>query len=90
MPIVDDSHRDPVPGFEGRWLAGFASVGSTGFVVIVQTHYDAALAPHARLSRRLAVRVGGATLTWVMVFCFVLWAVARRRQGRVGPPTSTL
>lgn len=31
------SYRDPVEGFDGRWLAGFAPVGETGFVVVVQT-----------------------------------------------------
>ena len=33
----DASHRDPVPGYEGRWLAGFAPVADTGLMVIVQT-----------------------------------------------------
>jgi eukaryotic-like serine/threonine-protein kinase len=29
--------HDPVPGFGGRWLAAFAPVGRTGFVVLVAT-----------------------------------------------------
>jgi hypothetical protein len=41
--LADDNHTDPVPGFEGRWLAGFAPVGHTGYAVIVQTRYEAPL-----------------------------------------------
>ena len=33
-------YRDPVPGFEGRWLAGLAPVGDTGLIVVIQTRYD--------------------------------------------------
>ncbi len=39
--LGSDDHRDPVPGFEGRWLAGFARVGQTDYVVVVQTRYQA-------------------------------------------------
>jgi len=42
---------DPVPGIEARWLAGFAPVGETGFIIIVQTRYDPRPWP-ARPSRR--------------------------------------
>jgi hypothetical protein len=78
-PIIDDDHRDPVPGYEGRWLAGFASVGDTGFVVIVQTRHDAAVAPNARLSRRLASRTGIALLAWLTLCTAGVW-LFRRRQ----------
>lgn len=80
VPITDDTHRDPLPRFEGRWLAGFAPVGKTGFVVIVQTRYDTAIAPNARLSRRLLVRVGAVILAWSVVFSAGLWGHARRRR----------
>jgi hypothetical protein len=66
-PITDDSHLDPVPGFEGRWLAGFAPVGDTGFVVIVQTRYDAAVEPNARLSRSFARRAGAVILVCILM-----------------------
>jgi predicted Ser/Thr protein kinase len=36
---VSDAHRDPVPGFEGRWIAARAPVAGTCFVVIVQSPY---------------------------------------------------
>jgi len=77
-PITDDAHRDPVPGYEGRWLAGFARVGGTGLVVIVQTRYDAAVAPNARLSRRLALRTGVALLAWLALCAAGVWLYRRR------------
>jgi eukaryotic-like serine/threonine-protein kinase len=41
-------YRDPLPGFEGRWLAGIAPVGDTGLFVVVQTRYDLPLNPILR------------------------------------------
>ena len=45
---ADDGYADPVGyverDYEGRWIAGFAPVGSSGFVVIVQQPYEEALA----------------------------------------------
>jgi hypothetical protein len=87
-PIPDDAHRDPVPGFEGRWLAGFAPVGDTGFVVIVQTRYDAALKPNTRLSSRLAWRSSAVILVWLAAFGTFLWAFFRRRRSL--PSASTI
>lgn len=37
----------------GRWLAGFAPIGNTGFVAIVETPRDAAAAPNQTLARQL-------------------------------------
>jgi serine/threonine-protein kinase len=41
---MDSAYEDPVgtrdPRYRGRWLAGFAPVGNTEFVVIVQQRYD--------------------------------------------------
>jgi hypothetical protein len=41
LQLVD--YRDPVPGFEGDWLAAMAPVGKTGFVVLVATRKGPAL-----------------------------------------------
>ena len=43
----DDGFRDPVDRDDRRWLAGFAPVGSTGFVVAVlqDEEGDAAIGP---------------------------------------------
>jgi hypothetical protein len=30
-------YRDPVPGFEGEWLAAVAPVGDTGYLILVET-----------------------------------------------------
>jgi hypothetical protein len=79
-PITDDAHRDPVHGFEGHWLAGFAPVGETGFVVIVQTRYDAAIKPNAHLSRHFASRTSTVILVSIMVFGASLWLYVRRRR----------
>ena len=44
---MDASYTDPFaeqnPKYAGRWLAGFAPVGNTEFVVIVQQRHDAAI-----------------------------------------------
>ncbi len=85
-PITDDAHRDPVPGYEGRWLAGFARVGDTGFVVIVQTRHDAAVAPNARLSRRLASRTGIVLGAWI-VLCAAVWLYWRVWRPPGGEPS---
>jgi hypothetical protein len=83
-PITDDAHGDPVPGYEGRWLAGFAPVGDTGFVVIVQTRYDAAVAPNARLSRRLASRTGAVLVAWIALCAAGVWLYRRGARPREG------
>jgi hypothetical protein len=42
-PVKVADYEDAVPGFEGKWLAAFAPVGKTGFVVLVQTRRSATL-----------------------------------------------
>jgi hypothetical protein len=41
----EDPVRIPHPDYQGRWLAGFAPVGNTELVVIVQQRYDEAITP---------------------------------------------
>jgi serine/threonine-protein kinase len=36
-PVKAGDYQDSMPGFTGRWLAAFAPVGKTGFVVLVRT-----------------------------------------------------
>jgi serine/threonine-protein kinase len=36
-PLKVKHYEDPIPGFEGPWLAALAPVGRTGFVVLVAT-----------------------------------------------------
>jgi hypothetical protein len=49
--LIDRDHVDPRR--PGRWLAGFASVPETPWVVIVETREDAAVARNVRLSERV-------------------------------------
>ena len=45
-PVKIADYRDAVPGFDGSWVAAFAPVGNTGFVVLVQTRREATLTWH--------------------------------------------
>jgi len=81
FPVPDDDHRDPVPGFEGRWLAGMAPVGSTPFAMVVQTRYDTAVAATQRLAGRL--RKGfGATLGIAIAIGALVVGITRARRAR--------
>ena len=48
-PCEDESGKTR----SGPWLAGFAPIGNTGFVAIVETPREAAAAPNQTLARRL-------------------------------------
>ncbi|HRI66737.1 MAG TPA: protein kinase [Polyangium sp.] len=53
-PVMDGSCVDESGKTRpGRWLAGFAPIGHTGFVAIVETPREAAAAPNQTLGRRL-------------------------------------
>jgi serine/threonine-protein kinase len=60
-----DDYEDPVAvrhaDYGGRWLAGFAPVGNTEFVVIVQQRYDEAVEPYQSAVRDLFL-LGGIVL----------------------------
>ncbi len=79
--VTDDDHHDPVPGFDGRWLAGFAAVGDAPFAVIVQTRHEAAVAPNQRLASRMRA-VSGVALGVALVACAALFWVGRARRRR--------
>jgi hypothetical protein len=38
-PLEVDDYKDPVPGYGGRWVAGFYPVARTGYLVGVGTPY---------------------------------------------------
>jgi hypothetical protein len=80
-PITDEAHRDPVPGFEGRWLAGFAPIGGTGFAVIVQTRSDSAVGPNARLWSSFARRASVPFLAWLLLIGASVVAYGRYQRG---------
>jgi hypothetical protein len=73
-----DQYRDSVAGFEGRWLGGFARVGETPYVVVVQTRY-AAIEIVTRWLWRL-VACSAAFLTIGLAVLFVGFPSLRRRM----------
>jgi serine/threonine-protein kinase len=80
FPPVDD-YRDPVGSYskdyQGRWIAGFAPIGNTGFFVIVQQRFDDALRVDPFVSWNLAVGIA-------LTFCFLIAIVfvLMHRKGR--------
>jgi hypothetical protein len=64
-----EGYQDPVSNEPGKWLAAFAPVGHTGFVVIVQTRENAVLAVNTLLAQRIAwwslPFALGAALVWL-------------------------
>ena len=75
-PLKVVSYRDPLPGYGGPWLAAFAPVGRTGFVVGVQSRAERT-APWADLATRGPIVLGvAAALFAILAGAFV---VVRRR-----------
>jgi serine/threonine-protein kinase len=84
---VDLDYRDPLwadgrnPEYAGRWLAGFAPVGRTELVVLVQESYDAAVEPDRSRTfgmsawSALAAALGAAVVGMVG---YGAWRAARR------------
>jgi serine/threonine-protein kinase len=72
---TDDQFADPVEG--GRWLAAFAPVGNTEFVVIVEQRYEDAVS-----WRWIVVELGGWLLAAALIVTAVMgaatWFSARR------------
>jgi serine/threonine-protein kinase len=48
---MDDNYQDPTEA--GRWLAGFAQVGNTELIAVVQTPYERAVASDRALAKSL-------------------------------------
>ena len=80
QPLAWERYRDPVPGFSGRWLAGVAPVGGTGYVVVVQTRHADAVRPGRTLAYRLTVYAGAPLGAGLVVLAIAaVWATLRRR-----------
>lgn len=76
-PLQDPDYFDPLLG--GRWLAAFAPVGGTGYVVVVQTRDAVAIRPSNGLHRfgvGIAFGSGSLLALWTGFF---LWRRARER-----------
>jgi eukaryotic-like serine/threonine-protein kinase len=74
---IDLDYHDPVDARQGKWLAGFAPVGNTEYVVIVQQRVENALESDASLPRALLLW-GVLALTLGAIGTVVLRGFARR------------
>lgn len=82
LPLERPDYVDALLG--GRWLAAFAPVGATGYVVLVQTRDSAAIRPSNGLfglGRVLAACSAALLLTWTYFF---VWRWRRERMARGG------
>jgi serine/threonine-protein kinase len=77
-PLQQVSYVDPLLG--GRWLAAFAPVGYTGYVVLVQTRDDVAIRPSNGLFRLGLAGAGGSAALLLLWGGFFFWQ--RRRERR--------
>jgi hypothetical protein len=80
----DDNYIDPVSSvakeYAGRWIAGFAPVGNTGFVVVVQQRFEDAVSLESSTLWNLAVWSFLASLVAAVILLTLLlrWARSRR------------
>jgi hypothetical protein len=74
-------YRDPVAArhaeYDGRWLAGFAPVGNTELVVVVQQRHDEAVAPHQAFLYRLLGWGAAAVVAVLGLLRLSAWALRR-------------
>ena len=81
VPARDD-YVDPVGSvqteYQGRWIAGFAPVGNTGLVVVVQQRYDEVLALDPSTFHNLIVWAAVVVLLAITIVALVLWRWTRR------------
>ena len=79
-----DGYIDPVaathPDYAGSWSAGFAPVGNTGFVVIVQSREDETMKPEMALVRQLAKWTAISAIPGVLLVLFATMYSRRRRR----------
>ncbi len=82
---TDNNYADPLGDrhaeFRGRWLAGFAPVGNSEFVVVVQRRYDEAVGPVNDLATTLARR-GWVALSFGVILLGAMWYYVQRAMNR--------
>ncbi|HKO53145.1 MAG TPA: protein kinase [Polyangiaceae bacterium] len=83
LPLQRADYVDPLLG--GRWLAAFAPVGATGYVVLVQTRDSVAIRPSNGLARTGLVLACSSALLMTLWGSFYLWR-RRRMTGRLAMP----
>ena len=86
---IESTHDyiDPIaaidPDYIGAWSAGFAPVGSTGWVVIVQSLEEETMKPELTLFRQLAKSIAVSAIPGLMLVLFAA-LYSRRRRLRSG------
>jgi eukaryotic-like serine/threonine-protein kinase len=87
----DENYLDPVGSvvaeYRGRWIAGFAPVGNTGFVVIVQQRFEDAVSLESATFWNLALWSAMASLVAVAILLIPLWRWATSRRPALGTPS---
>lgn len=84
--LPDDNYLDPVASiakeYTGRWIAGFAPVGNTEFVVVVQQRFEDAVSLESSILWNLALWSALASLVAVAILVMVLrrWAKSRKLE----------
>jgi hypothetical protein len=80
----DDNYLDPVSSvareYAGRWIAGFAPVGNTGFVVVVQQRFEDAVSLESSTFWSLALWSALASLVAVGILVILPWRWVRSRR----------
>jgi len=85
----DDQYIDPVSSvareYRGRWIAGFAPVGNTGFGVVVQQRFEDAVSLGSSTLWNLALWSVLTSLVAVAILVIALWrwATSRRPESRM-------
>jgi len=82
----DDHYVDPVSAvdkeYAGRWIAGFAHVGNTRFVLVVQQPFRDAVSLESSTLWNLVLWSALASLVAVAIMAMVLWRWASSRRQR--------
>jgi serine/threonine-protein kinase len=72
---TDPNFHDPIRG--GRWLAAFAPVADSQFVVVVEQPYDEAIESQGGLARQLTAWAGAALSLAVILMGTAVWFALR-------------
>ena len=85
---IDYNYRDPLAAnhreYDGRWLAAFAPIEGTEFVVIVQQRYDEAIEPVQGILRRALGWLVGGVAVGLVVLLGLLLAFRVKKQPPIG------
>jgi hypothetical protein len=76
--VTDANYRDPMGEGDQPWLAGFAPVGATELVVVVQQRYDETIGPEQNLVMLMTFGAAGALVIALLLIALSLrWRLKR-------------